>query len=359
MPAAPASERPVEAARPAARVAVPRAGLLSGHWRSLGILLAVAVLVVVALASVLLGTLSVNLSDVFGAVTGPPDTDVERAVRYIRIPRTVTGLLAGAALGIAGAVMQGLTRNPLAGPGLLGVNAGAALAVVLAMIGLGITTAAGYVWFALAGAAVAAVFVYTLGSLGLGGATPVKLALAGAAFTALLGAFTTMITLQDASTMDDFRYWVVGSLTRADSDTLSAVAPFLAVGMVLAVGLTRSLNALALGDDLARTLGTRLWIARAVGALAVVLLAGGATAIAGPVGFIGLVVSHIARMITGPDYRWVLAWTAVLAPTLLLIADILGRILVQPEQLQVGIITGLAGAPFFLYLVRNRKVIGT
>ncbi|QRN79831.1 MAG: iron ABC transporter permease, partial [Nocardiopsis sp. BM-2018] len=211
---------------------------------------------------------------------------------------------------------------------------------------------------AFAGAAVAAVLVYALGSLGLGGATPVKLALAGAAFTALFGAVTSMITLQDSSTMDDYRYWVVGSLTRSDGTDLSVVAPFLLVGVVLAVALTRTLNALALGDDLARSLGTRLWTNRAVAALAVVLLAGGATAIAGPIGFVGLVVPHVARMITGPDYRWVMAWTVVLAPTLLLIADTLGRILLQPQQLQVGIITAIAGAPFFLYLVRNRRVIG-
>lgn len=358
--AATAPERLADGPFPAAHATVVRSGVLRGGWtRLLGLVLAAALLVVVTLGSVLLGTLSVGLTDVIGAVTGPPDSDVERAVRYIRIPRTVTGLFAGVALGVAGAVMQGLTRNPLAGPGLLGINAGAALAVVLAMVGLGITTAAGYVWFAFAGAMVAAVFVYLLGSLGLGGATPVKLVLAGSAFTALLGAITTMITLQDASTMDDFRYWVVGSLTRSDSAALAAVAPFIAVGVILAVGLARGLNALALGDDLARSLGTRLWIDRTLGALAVVLLAGSATAIAGPVGFIGLVVPHIARMITGPDYRWVIAWTVVLAPTLLLFADILGRILVQPEQLQVGIITGLAGAPFFLYLVRNRKMVGT
>lgn len=335
----------------------PRSGLLNGGWsRALGLIAATSLLVVVTLGSVVIGNFSVTLADVVAAVSAIPDSDVGRVVRYIRIPRTVTGLLAGIALGVAGVVMQGLTRNPLAEPGLLGINSGAALAVVLAMTAFGITTAAGYVWFAFIGAAVAAVFVYTLGSLGLGGATPVKLALAGAAFTALLGAITSMITLQDASTMDDFRYWVVGSLTRSDGASLVAVAPFIAAGVVLAAGLTRSLNALALGDDLARSLGTRLWVDRTVAALAVVLLAGGATAIAGPLAFIGLVVPHIARMVAGPDYRWVMAWTVILAPTLLLIADMLGRILVQPEQLQVGIITGLAGAPFFLYLVRNRKL---
>ena len=336
-----------------------RSGVLRGGWsRSLGLAAATAVLAAVALGSVLIGNFSVTPTDVLTAVSGTPGSDVERIILHIRIPRTVTGLLAGVALGVAGTVMQGLTRNPLAEPGLLGINSGAALAVVLAMAGFGITATAGYLWFAFAGAAVAAVVVYLLGSLGLGGATPVKLALAGSAFTALFGAVTTMITLQDASTMDDYRYWVVGSLARSDGTDLVTVAPFLLVGTVLAVGLTRTLNALALGDDLARSLGIRLWVSRAVAALAVVLLAGGATAVAGPIGFVGLVVPHIARMITGPDYRWVMAWTVVLSPALLLIADTLGRILLQPQQLQVGIITAIAGAPFFLYLVRNRRVIG-
>lgn len=310
------------------------------------------------MASVLIGNYAVTIDDVIAAVSGPPETDLDRIVRHIRIPRTVAGILAGAALGIAGAVMQGITRNPLAGPGILGINSGAALAVVIAMTFLGVTTAAGYVWFAFAGAAVAAVFVYALGSLGLGGATPVKLALAGAAFTAFVGAITSAITLLDATTLEDFRFWVVGSLTRADGTSLTAVAPFIAAGICAAVVTSRTLNVLALGDEMARSLGTRLWSARLAAALAVVLLAGGATAIAGPIGFIGLVVPHIARLITGPDYRWIMAWTVVLAPTLLLLADILGRILVSPQQLQVGIVTGLAGAPVFLYLVRNRKVSG-
>ncbi|GAA1116314.1 FecCD family ABC transporter permease [Nocardiopsis metallicus] len=355
----PAEERTAGGAGRSGPTPSARSGVLKGGWsRGLGLVAATAALVAAAFGSVLIGNYPVTLADVAAALSGSPESDVERIILHIRVPRTVTGLLAGIALGVAGTVMQGLTRNPLAEPGLLGINSGAALAVVLAMAGFGITATAGYLWFAFAGAAVAAVLVYALGSLGLGGATPVKLALAGAAFTALFGAVTSMITLQDSSTMDDYRYWVVGSLTRSDGTDLSVVAPFLLLGVVLAVALTRTLNALALGDDLARSLGTRLWTNRAVAALAVVLLAGGATAIAGPIGFVGLVVPHVARMITGPDYRWVMAWTVVLAPTLLLIADTLGRILLQPQQLQVGIITAIAGAPFFLYLVRNRRVIG-
>ena len=336
-----------------------RRGMLRGGWgRLLGLLVAAGLLAGVTVGSVLVGNYSVSVNDVVSAISAAPDSDLDRIVRYIRIPRTVAGLLAGTALGVAGVVMQGITRNPLAGPGILGINSGAALAVVVAMTVFGVTAAGGFVWFAFVGAAVAAAFVYALGSLGLGGATPVKLALAGAAFTAFVGAITSMLTLLDSSTLDDFRFWVVGSLTRADSASLLAVAPFVGAGFVAAVFTSRTLNVLALGEDMARNLGTRLWSTRLIAALAVVALAGSATAIAGPIAFIGLVVPHVARLITGPDYRWVMAWTVVLAPTLLLTADILGRILVQPQQLQVGIITGLAGAPFFLYLVRNRKVAG-
>lgn len=336
-----------------------RRGVLRGGWgRLLGLVVAAGLLAAVTLSSVLVGNYSISVGDVVSAISTPPATDLDRIVRYIRIPRTIAGLLAGTALGVAGVVMQGITRNPLAGPGILGINSGAALAVVVAMTAFGVGTAGGFVWFAFAGAAVAAAFVYTLGSLGLGGATPVKLALAGAAFTAFVGAITSMLTLLDSSTLDDFRFWVVGSLTRADGTSLTAVAPFIGAGLLAAVVTSRTLNVLALGEDMARNLGTRLWSTRLIAALAVVALAGSATAIAGPIAFIGLVVPHIARLITGPDYRWVMAWTVVLAPALLLTADILGRILVQPQQLQVGIITGLAGAPFFLYLVRNRKVAG-
>lgn len=354
----PTGERRGEAPAPVATTKRTR-GLLRGGWgRTLGLTVAVLVLVAVCWASMVVGNFTITLSDIIGGFDGEPFTDEERVVRFVRFPRTVSGLFAGIALGIAGAVMQGLTRNPIAGPGLLGINAGAALAAVLAITLFGVTNASGFLWFAFGGAAIAAVFVYMLGSLGLGGATPVKLALAGAALTALLASFTSMITLTNRGTLNDFRFWSVGSLTRADDPALVAVAPFMAVGVVVAIFLTRSLNALALGEDLARTLGTRIRRDRALAAVAVVLLAAGATVIAGPLGFIGLVVPHLARMITGPDYRWVLAWTAVLSPTLLLAADTLGRVIVQPKQLEVGIITALAGAPFFLYLVRNRKVVG-
>ncbi len=200
--------------------------------------------------------------------------------------------------------------------------------------------------------------VYTVGSLGPDGASPVELALAGAAISAMLGSMTSAIVLQDRATLDEYRFWVVGSLVGADSTSLPQALPFLATGLVLAAALARPLNVVALGDELARSLGTRLWLVRAGSAVAVVLLAGTATALAGPIGFVGVAVPHIARTLVGPDHRWLLPWSAVLAPLLLLVADIVGRLVVRPAELQVGIVTALIGAPFFILLVRRRKVAG-
>jgi iron complex transport system permease protein len=277
-------------------------------------------------------------------------------VRDLRLPRTEVGVLAGVALGLSGAVMQGVARNPLADPGILGVNAGAALMVVLAIYALGITNLFGYVWFAFAGAASASVAVYAIGSLGREGATPVKLSLAGAAVTVFLGSITTAILLLDVATLDQYRFWAVGSLAGRDADIALGLAPFVLCGSLLALACGPALNSLALGDELARGLGLRVGRARATGAAAVVILCGAATAAAGPIGFVGLVVPHVARLLCGPDYRWILPYSAVLAAILLLAADILGRIVVRPGELQVGIVTAAIGAPFFVWLVRRRNL---
>jgi iron complex transport system permease protein len=252
--------------------------------------------------------------------------------------------------------MQGVTRNPLADPGLLGIEAGAALAVVVGIHSFGIGSLTGYVWFAFAGAGAASVVVYAIGSMGRGGATPVKLALTGSAVSALLASLTSAVLLLDVETLDEYRFWVVGSLAGRDEVVVWQVAPFLVVGTLLALGSARSLNALSLGDDVARSLGQRVQLARLVAALAVVVLCGAATAAAGPIGFVGLTVPHIARAICGPDYRWILPWSLVLAPTLLLGADVIGRVVARPGEVQVGIVTALVGAPFFVALVRRRKL---
>ncbi|MEW6475964.1 MAG: iron chelate uptake ABC transporter family permease subunit [Actinomycetota bacterium] len=321
-------------------------------------LVAAAVLFGICLASVAYGSKPIGFSTVIDAfVAFDPASNDHLIIRSLRVPRTVVGLLVGAALGLAGAVMQGVARNPLADPGILGVNAGASLFVVIAIFVFGIGSLTGYVWFAFAGAALAAFLVYALGSVGREGPTPVKLALAGAALTALLSSFTSAILLLDVETLDTFRFWAVGSLAGRDAAIAWQVAPFLAVGAVMALATGRLLNALSLGDDVARSLGQRVGLARAFSALSVVILAGGATAAAGPIGFVGLTIPHVARAITGPDYRWILPYSMVLSPILLLGSDILGRVVARPGEVQVGIVTALVGAPFFIALVRRRKLV--
>ena len=324
--------------------------------RALGLGTAAVAMVLVALASAAYGSKPIAIGTVLEAFLAFDGSNDHLIVRSLRVPRTLVGIGVGAALGLSGAVMQGVTRNPLAGPGILGVNAGAALAVVVAIYAFGAGSLSVYVWFAFAGAALASVVVYALGSLGRDGATPVKLALAGAAVSALLGALTSAVLLIDVATLDQFRFWVVGSLAGRDADILAQVTPFLVVGAVLAFASARGLNTLSLGDDVARSLGQRVGLARFAGALAVVLLTGAGVAAAGPIGFVGLIVPHVARAICGPDYRWVLPYSALLAPILLLGADIVGRMVARPGELQVGIVTAVLGAPFFIVLVRRRKL---
>jgi iron complex transport system permease protein len=333
-------------------------GVLGSGWaRGTGLVAALGVLTLVGLASVAYGAKSIPIGTVWdGLWNFDPTVDDHLVVRSLRIPRTEAGLLVGAALGLAGAVMQGVTRNPLADPGLLGIEAGASLAVVFGISVLGIQTLPAYVWLAFVGAGAASVVVYGLGSMGRGGATPVKLALAGAALAAMLSSVTSAVLLIDVATLDQFRFWVAGSLAGRSGVVVTQVLPFFVVGTVLALGSARALNALALGDDVATSLGQRIQLARVTGAAAVVLLCGAAVAAAGPIGFIGLTIPHVARAICGPDYRWVLPWSMVLAPMLLLGADIIGRLVARPGELQVGIVTAVLGAPFFIALVRRRKL---
>ena len=334
-----------------------RRSLLHSGWaRALGVGVALAVLLVVVACSIALGSKSIPFGEVWRGLVDNDGSNDHLIVRSLRVPRTLLGLGVGVALGLAGALMQGVTRNPLADPGLLGVDAGAALAVVIAIHSFGVTTLGGYVWFAFVGAGLASMVVYLLGSLGRGGATPVKLALAGAALTALLTSLTSAVLLLDVQTLDVFRFWVVGSLAGRDSEVVAEVWPFLAVGTVLALASARSLNTLSLGDDVARSLGQRVHVARGISALSIVVLCGAATAAAGPIAFVGLTIPHVARAICGPDYRWILTWSLVLAPTLLLSADVIGRVIARPGEVQVGIVTAFLGAPFFIALVRRRKL---
>ncbi|MCU1480548.1 MAG: iron chelate uptake transporter family permease subunit [Subtercola sp.] len=293
-----------------------------------------------------------------GAPTVGADPSATDAIVVIdkRLPRTLLGLLAGICLALGGTVMQGLTRNPLADPGILGVNFGAALAIVVAISVFGITAPSQYLWFAFAGAALASVLVYVVASGGREGTTPVKLALAGAAVSAALGSIIVAIQLTSTEALDTLRFWQVGSLAGRGVDVLASVTPLALAGIVLALCLGRSLNALALGDDLARGLGQRVALSRLLGAVAIVLLCGSATAAVGPIVFVGLVIPHVARAITGPDYRLILPFSLVLGPILLLGADVIGRVIALPGELQVGIVVAFVGAPVFIALVRRRRL---
>jgi len=325
----------------------------------IGFAVAVVVLLMVCVLSLMVGARTIAPADVLHALTHYSATDDDSLVVVgSRLPRTLLGLAAGLALGLAGTVMQGLSRNPLADPGILGVNFGASLAVVVAIAFLGVTAVSGYVWFAFAGAALAAGVVYAVSAVGREGATPVKLALAGAAVSAALGSLITAVMLTSRVSLDQMRFWQVGSLAGRGFGVLWQVLPTLVVGAVLALALGRLLNGLALGDDVARGLGQRVGLARALSAVAIVLLCGSATAAVGPIAFVGLVVPHVARWVVGADYRRILAYSAVIAPALLIACDVIGRVIAPPGELQVGIVMAFVGAPLFIALVRRRKLVG-
>jgi iron complex transport system permease protein len=319
-------------------------------------------LALLCLLSLALGALNVPFGQVAGALTGHQEsTKVGNVIWSVRVPRTALGLVAGVALGLSGALMQALTRNPLADPGLLGVTAGGGFGVVIAVGVLGLGTLYGYVWFAFAGALLASVAVYLLGRLGRSGPTPVKLALAGVAVSALLSSLTSAIVLTDADALNRYRFWSAGSLADQNGATVLAVLPFVGAGTLLAITCAPALNSLALGEDIAAALGRRLGLIRVQGVAAVTLLTGVAVAVIGPVVFLGLVVPHVARALAqwaglGPDHRWLLPLSALIAPGLLLAADILGRMVDRPIEIQAGVLIAFLGGPFFIAMVRRRRL---
>lgn len=334
-------------------VSVRRASALG-----LGLVALAALLVAAAFLSVTLGARDIGLLEVLRALGGMASDEsiTSKVTLELRVPRTLLGILVGAALGVAGAILQGVTRNPLADAGIMGINAGAAVLVVFAITVLGIRGVGVYVWFAFAGAIASTFLVYAIASLGREGATPVKLALAGAAVTAGLGSVTAGIVMTNVDALNELRFWQVGALAGRYLPILSGVAPFLIVGLIVALGLGRALNGLALGEDVARGLGQRVALTRATAFGVVAVLAGAATAACGPIVFIGLVVPHAARAICGPDYRWTLPYSMLLAPIVLLLADVLGRVVGAPGELQVGVVLGVLGAPIFVAIVRYGRL---
>lgn len=323
--------------------------------RAVWLLVVVGVLVALMAASIMVGSRDVGWSEAMAALRGSIE-GFDRAAVAKRIPRTLLALVAGAALGVSGAVMQGVTRNPLADPGILGVNTGASLAVVTGMAFFGLASATSYIWVAIVGAGVTAVGVYTVGSLGRGGATPLKLALAGAATSAALASFISAVVLPRNDIAGGVRSWQIGGVGGGTFESIRQVLPFLVVGFVICLLSARSLNSLALGDELAAGLGERVAVARAAAALGAVILCGASTAVTGPIGFVGLVVPHACRLMVGVDHRWLLPFSAVVGAALLTGADVVGRIVARPAEIAVGIVTALIGAPFFISIVRRQKV---
>ncbi|MFE3738142.1 FecCD family ABC transporter permease [Streptomyces sp. NPDC059134] len=323
--------------------------------RTLWLLAAVLVLAAIMVASLAFGSRDVPWSDVWASLGGADDT-LEQAAATKRLPRTVLAAVIGAALGLAGCVMQGVTRNPLADPGILGVNMGASLAVVTGVAFFGLTSPTAYVWVAIVGAALSALFVYTVGTIGRGGATPLKLALAGAATSAAFASLVSAVVLPRNDIAGSFRLWQIGGVGGASFERIGQVLPFLLVGFAVCLLSARALNSLALGDELAAGLGERVAVARALAALGAVVLCGAATAVTGPIAFVGLVVPHTCRLLAGVDHRWLLPFSALLGASLLTAADVVGRVVARPAEIDVGIVTALIGAPFFIYIVRRQKV---
>lgn len=332
----------------------PSARQLTPRGRTIGLVAATALLCLVCVASLAIGTENVALGTVWQALTDYRDIGDQWIVHDLRVPRTVLGLLIGLALGLSGTLIQAVGRNPLADTEILGINSGAALFVVGAIALLGLSGIWTYIWFAFAGALFAMVVVYLVGITGRTTATPVRVLLAGVAVGAVLEGIGFAVRLRYPRAFDNMRFWDSGALDGRPLDVALAISPFIAVGAVLCLVVSRSLNVTAFGDELAKSLGGNVIRTQAMSLAAVTLLAGAATAGAGPIGFVGLMVPHAVRRFTGPDWRWILAYAVVVAPGLLLAADIIGRVIIAPAELPAGIVTAFIGAPVLIWLIRKR-----
>ncbi|WP_194383194.1 MULTISPECIES: FecCD family ABC transporter permease [Microbacterium] len=332
----------------------------SARPRVVALVIGLALLVVTVILSLAFGSRPVSVTEVVDGVTtwlrGQTPTEIGALAVQSRIPRTALAMLAGAALAISGALMQAITRNPLADPGILGVNTGAALAVVIGIAFFGLADTWGYLSLALIGAGLTAVFVYFVGSVGAGGTTPIKLALAGAATTAALTSLVSAILLPRQNVLDEFRYWQVGNVGRAEWETMAVVAPVLVFGAIVAIFSASALNALAMGDDVATGLGVHVGRIRIVAAIAGVALCAAVTAVAGPIGFVGLMVPHVVRLVSGPDQRWLLPLSAIGGAILLVAADTIGRVIGSPGEVEAGIITAFVGAPVLIVIARRTRM---
>ncbi|WP_203614726.1 iron chelate uptake ABC transporter family permease subunit [Streptomyces sp. SID13726] len=347
----------VDAMEAATLTEEPPAAVSYRRRRVIGLVAALAVLIVLMVLSLMVGSKAIPVSVIWDALLNPSSNADQFAVRDFRLPRTAVGLVVGVALGLSGALIQALTRNPLADPGVLGVHAGASFAVTVAVGLFGVRASQGYMWFAFVGALIVTLLVLALGSTRKG-SSPVVMVLAGVCVGAVLGGAREALQLTDPDAFDAMRYWNAGSIAGRPLEVVWPVLPFFAFAVVLAFAVSGPLNALALGDELAVAQGVRLARTRVLAVIALTFLAGGATAIAGPIGFVGLMVPHVARWIVGPDQRWIFAHSILLAPSLLLVSDILGRVVMRPAEIPVGVVTAFVGAPVLVALVRRKKASG-
>ncbi len=337
-----------------ATISSPRAALVSRRigWTAA----AIVALLLAVLLSLGVGAHPIAPPEVLDALLHGGTSEAAEIVRSLRVPRTVVGVMVGAGLALAGTVIQGITRNPIGDPGILGISQGAAVGVVLAIAYAGVHTLSGYVWFAFLGSGVASVAVYAVASRGRGGATPMKLALAGAAINALLISVIQGMLTTEAATLDEFRFWQIGSIAGRDAELAGQVWPLLVVGAMLVLSVARGLDALALGEDVAKGLGQKVATVRIVGGIGATVLTGVGVSAAGPIAFVGLAVPHIARAIVGTDHRWVMPMAALLGPVMLLVSDVIGRVVFPPGEVPAGVMTALIGVPFLIAMVRRKAV---
>jgi iron complex transport system permease protein len=326
----------------------------TGRSRILWLVMAAVLLALTCVASLAVGTQNVSLVTVWQAVTDYHDIGDQWIVYELRIPRTVLALVIGLALGLAGTLIRSVGRNPLADTEVLGINSGAALFIVSAIAFFGMTGIWTYIWFGFAGALFAMALVHFVGMTGRATVTPVRVLVAGVAVGAVMDGIGFAVRLHSPRAFENMRFWDAGALDGRPLDVAATIAPFIAVGAILCIVVSRSLNVTALGDDLAKSVGGNVVRTRVLSLAAVTLLAGAATAGAGPIGFVGLMVPHAVRRFTGPDWRWILAYATVVAPTLLLAADILGRVVIRPAELPAGIVTAFLGAPVLIWSIRKR-----
>ncbi|PLZ90997.1 FecCD family ABC transporter permease [Fischerella thermalis] len=320
----------------------------------LGLVLGLCILLICLVYSVTLGAADIPLDKILASFIAFDGSYEHLVIQTVRLPRVLIAILVGSALAVSGALMQGLTRNPLADPGILGIESGAALAVVATIFIFGSSSLSVLTIVAFLGAGVTATLVYFLGSLGRGGATPLNLTVAGAALTALISSLTTAVLIVSQRTLQEIRFWLAGSLAGRDSNILLQALPFVIIGLVVAFALGRQITTMSLGEDVAKGLGQKTAWVKIITAVSVVLLAGSSVALAGPIGFVGLIVPHIVKFYIKADYRWILPYCAVLGAILLLVADIAARLLLKPQELPVGVMTALIGAPFFVYLAKSK-----